>query len=34
VTASRTVDHPSNVALLQSAASGSGITAWASEYCQ
>ena len=34
VTASRTVDQASNDALLQAAASGSGITAWAAEYCQ
>jgi hypothetical protein len=34
VTASRTVDPAGNVALLQSAASSSGITAWAAEYCE
>jgi hypothetical protein len=33
VTASRTVDDASNIARLEAAASGSGITAWAAEYC-
>ncbi|PRY69758.1 hypothetical protein B0I08_102435 [Glaciihabitans tibetensis] len=34
VTASRTVDHASNVARLEAAADSSGITQWADQYCQ